>query len=76
MGAYENKHGETIMWFKLIVTFAILYLLIMQLGALKPSTEQLAGDSNKKETLCKEHGGYLYGNRYYSICGDGTEIRN
>ena len=64
------------MWFKLIAIFAILYLLIMQLAALKPSTEQLAGDYNQKATLCKEHGGYLYSNRYYLICGDGTEIRN
>ena len=64
------------MWFKLIVTFAILYLLIMSLGALKPSNEQVVDHYNNKETLCKEHGGYLYSNRYYSICGDGTEIRN
>ena len=76
MVAYENKHGETIMWFKLIVTFAILYILIMSLGALKPSTEQLVGHYDQKDAVCKEHGGYLYGNRYYSICGDGTEIRN
>ena len=64
------------MWFKLIVTFAILYLLIMQLAALKPSKEQLADDYNHKEILCKEHGGHLYSNRYHLICGDGTELKN
>ena len=64
------------MWYKLIVTFAILYILIMQLAALKPLKEQLVGHYNYRDTLCKEHGGVLYSNRYHLICGDGTEIKN
>ena len=68
------------MWFKLIVTFAILYILAMMMAALKPSKEQLAEQLvkqyNHEDALCKEHGGYLYSNRYHLICGDGTEVRN
>ena len=76
MITYETNMETQIMWYKLIVTFAILYILIMQLAALKPAKEQLAGDYNHKAALCKEHGGVLYSNRFSLICGDGTEIRN
>ena len=64
------------MWFKLIVTFAILYLLITQLAALKPPKEQLVDYYNDKETLCKEQGWRLSSTRYYLSCGDRTELKN
>ena len=64
------------MWYKLIAIFAILYVLIMQLAALKPSNEQLVDYYDHKDALCKEHGGYLYSNRYYLVCGDGTELKS
>ena len=75
-GRIRNKHGETNMWFKLIVTFALLYILIMAMSALKPSNEQSVEQYNHTGASCKEHGGYLYSSRYRLICGDGTEIRN
>ena len=64
------------MWFKLIVAFAILYLLILSLGALKPSKEQLVDYYNDKSTLCKEQGWRLSSTRYYLSCGDETEPKN
>ena len=76
MGAYENKHGETIMWVKLIVTVAILYVLITQLAALKPPKEKLVDYYNDKATLCKEQGWRLSSTRYYLSCGDETEPKN
>ena len=75
-GRIRNKHGETNMWFKLIVTFALLYVLIMMMSALKHSNEQLVDFYDHKVTLCKEHGGVLSSTSYRLICGDGTEIRN
>ena len=65
------------MWLKLIVTFAILYLLIMLMAALKPSKEQLVDYYNAKDAICKEHGEYFVRtHRYYVICGDETELKN
>ena len=64
------------MWFKLIVAFAILYVLIMQMAALKSSNEQLVNYYDHKVTLCEEHGGVLTSTSYHLICGDGTEIKN
>lgn len=64
------------MWCKLIATGAILYILIMQLAALKFPKAQLVDYYNQKDTLCKEHGGYHSSNRFSLICGDGTEVKN